>query len=34
VTLQTSGTDFCLLWTRDAGTTIYGKFVRLLSLLG
>ncbi len=28
VTLQTSGTDFCLLWTRDAGTTIYGKFVR------
>ena len=28
VTLQTSGTDWCLLWTRDAGTTIYGKFVR------
>jgi hypothetical protein len=28
VTLQTSGTDWCLLWTRDEGTTIYGKFVR------
>lgn len=28
VTLQTSGTDWFLLWTRDAGTTIYGKFVR------
>lgn len=28
VTLQTSGTDWCLLWTRDGGTTIYGKFVR------
>jgi len=28
VTLQTSGTDWCLLWTRDSGTTIYGKFVR------
>lgn len=28
VTLQSSGTDFFLLWTRDAGTTIYGKFVR------
>lgn len=28
VTLQTSGTDFFVLWTRDAGTTIYGKFVR------
>lgn len=28
VTLQTSGTDFVLLWTRDAGTTIYGKVVR------
>ena len=23
--LQTSGTDFILLWTRDAGTTWYGK---------
>jgi hypothetical protein len=28
VTLQTSGTDFVYLWTRDAGTTIYGKIVR------
>lgn len=28
VTLQTSGTDWVLLWTRDAGTTIYGKIVR------
>jgi hypothetical protein len=28
VTLQTSGTDWVLLWTRDAGTTIYGKVVR------
>lgn len=28
VTLQTSGTDFILLWTRDAGTTTYGKVVR------
>ena len=28
VTLQSSGTDFVLLWTRDAGTTIYGKVVR------
>ena len=28
VTLQSSGTDWCLLWTRDGGTTIYGKFVR------
>jgi hypothetical protein len=28
VTLQTSGTDWFLLWTRDGGTTIYGKFVR------
>lgn len=26
--LQTSGTDFVFLWTRDAGTTIYGKVVR------
>jgi len=25
--LQTSGTDFFLLWSRDAGTTIYGKLV-------
>ena len=28
VLLQTSGTDWVLLWTRDAGTTIYGKVVR------
>jgi hypothetical protein len=28
VTLQASGTDWFLLWTRDSGTTIYGKFVR------
>lgn len=28
VTLQTSGIDWVLLWTRDAGTTIYGKIVR------
>lgn len=28
VTLQTSGIDWVLLWTRDAGTTIYGKVVR------
>ena len=28
VTLQSSGTDWILLWTRDAGTTIYGKIVR------
>ena len=28
VTLQSSGTDFIVLWTRDAGTTIYGKIVR------
>ncbi len=28
VTLQSSGTDWFILWTRDAGTTIYGKFVR------
>jgi archaellum component FlaF (FlaF/FlaG flagellin family) len=28
VTLQSSGTDWFLLWTRDGGTTIYGKFVR------
>jgi hypothetical protein len=28
VTLQASGTDWVLLWTRDAGTTIYGKVVR------
>ena len=28
VTLQASGIDWVLLWTRDAGTTIYGKIVR------
>jgi len=28
VTLQSSGIDWVLLWTRDAGTTIYGKIVR------
>jgi hypothetical protein len=28
VTFQTSGTDFILFWTRDAGTTIYAKVVR------
>lgn len=28
VTLRTSGVDWVLLWTRDAGTTIYGKVVR------
>lgn len=28
VTLQTSGTDFVLLWSRDGGATIYGKVVR------
>ncbi|PUE08989.1 hypothetical protein B9Z51_08630 [Limnohabitans sp. T6-5] len=28
VTLQTAGTDWVLLWSRDGGTTIYGKVVR------
>lgn len=28
VTLQSAGTDFVYLWTRDAGTTIYGKVTR------
>lgn len=28
VTLQTSGVDWLVLWTRDAGTTIYGKVIR------
>lgn len=28
ITLQTSGTDFVVLWTRDGGTTIFGKVVR------
>lgn len=26
-TLQASGTDFVFLWTRDGGTTIYGKLL-------
>ena len=28
VTLQSSGIDWIILWTRDAGTTIYGKVIR------
>lgn len=28
VVLQTAGTDFVILWSRDGGTTIYGKIVR------
>lgn len=28
VALQASGTDWFILWTRDGGTTIFGKFVR------
>ena len=28
VELQASGTDWILLWTRDAGTTVYGKVMR------
>lgn len=28
VTLQASGTDFAVLWSRDGGTTVYGKWVR------
>jgi hypothetical protein len=28
VTLQSSGTDWVYLWSRDGGTTIYGKIVR------
>ena len=28
VTLQASGTDFILLWTRNEGTTVYGKVMR------
>lgn len=27
-TLLTSGTDWVFLWTRDAGTNVYGKIVR------
>lgn len=28
VTLQTSGTDWVVIWTRDGGTTYYGKIIR------
>lgn len=28
VTWQASGTDWVLLWTRDGGTTVYGKVMR------
>ncbi len=28
VTLQSAGTDFAVIWTRDAGATLYGKFIR------
>ena len=28
VTLQTSGTDWVLIWTRDGGSTLFGKVVR------
>lgn len=28
VTLQSTGTDWVFLWTRDGGTTVYGKIVR------
>lgn len=28
VTLQASGIDWVLLWTRDGGTTVYGKIMR------
>ena len=28
VTLQASGTDFVVLWTRDGGATIFGKVIR------
>ena len=27
IALQSSGTDFIILWSRDAGTTIYGRLV-------
>jgi len=27
-TLQSSGTDFLILWSTDSGTTIYGKVIR------
>lgn len=28
VTLQTNGTDFCVIWSHDGGSTYYGKFLR------
>ena len=28
ITLQSSGTDFFMVWSRDGGTTLYGKFIR------
>lgn len=28
ITLQSAGTDFIMLWSHDAGTTIYGKIMR------
>jgi hypothetical protein len=28
LTMQSSGTDFIILWTRDGGTTVYAKLVR------
>jgi hypothetical protein len=27
IALQSSGTDFIILWSRDAGTTIYGRLI-------
>lgn len=28
VSLRTSGRDFIVLWTRDGGTTVFGKVIR------
>ncbi len=28
ITLHTAGVDNVILWTRDGGTTIYGKVIR------
>jgi hypothetical protein len=28
VVLQSTGTDWALLWTRDGGATVYGRFMR------
>lgn len=28
ITLQSAGTDWIMLWTRDGGTTVYGKVMR------